>query len=139
MEMKSRFVAAVLLILVSFPTMADDSVTSQAHEIDVSRSKITLLINEPKMMGLTCFSGPIGELNGLSRIKIGDTIKYGKYKFSVGIIQATKFYSEFAFGGEVFARKGETVCVVAANNAALPSEDDCDALWLRIRDCRQLR
>jgi len=84
-------------------------------------------------------SGPVGELKGLKTIRIGDNIDYGKYSFRVGVITATRLTKDLVIGGEVHARKGETICVVAANHAALPSEDDCDALWLNIKNCWPLR
>jgi hypothetical protein len=87
-------------------------------------------------LGLSCSSGPVGDVPGLEKVSIGDTIRYGDYSFRVGLIEVTRFNKDFSWGGTEIARTGELVCVLAADKASLPREDDCDALWIRAAGCR---
>jgi hypothetical protein len=110
-----------------------------ATSIDVSHGEVTLYSHESILLGLSCKSGPVGKLTELRTISIGDTIKHGKYSFRVGIIKVSKFNEDASWGGKTIAKKGDVVCVVAANEDALPSDKDCDALWLRIVNCLPLK
>ncbi len=110
-----------------------------ATSIDASRGEVTLYSHESILLGLSCKSGPVGKLTGSRTISIGDTITHEKYSFRVGIIKVSKFNQDTSWGGKTIAKKGDIVCVVAANEDALPSEKDCDALWLRITNCRPLK
>ena len=107
-----------------------------ATSIDVSKGDVTLYSHERVLLGLSCRSGPVGKLTGLKTISIGDTINHEEYSFKVGIIEVTKFNEDLSSDGETIAKKGEVVCVVAENEDALPSDKDCDALWLRIVNCQ---
>ena len=95
--------------------------------------------HEPILLGLSCSSGPVGDLEKIKQIKIGDTIRLKKYSFRVGLIQATKYFEDFSWNGNTIARKGDTVCVLAADAKSLPSENDCEALWVRIPKCRLIQ
>jgi hypothetical protein len=107
--------------------------------IDVSQGVVTLYRHENILLGLSCKSGPVGQLTGLKTISIGDTIKHDKYSFRVGIIEVSKFNEDASWSGKTIAKKGDVVCVVAGSEGTLPSDKDCDALWLRIANCRPLK
>jgi hypothetical protein len=116
---------------------ADSStVVSYARTADLSGAKATLFKHESILLGLSCRSGPVGELINLQRVSLGDTIRYGEYSFVVGIIEVTLFKKDVSWSGEVLGRKGEVNCVLAADKQSLPSDDDCDALWVLARGCR---
>lgn len=105
------------------------------NTIDVSQGEITLFAEESTILGLSCTSGSKGKLSGLNTIKIGDIIKYEKYSFRVGIIEVSKV-NDYLNAKENVVQNSEVTCVVAENESALPYDEDCDALWLRIVNCR---
>lgn len=113
--------------------------TYSVTSIDISQGDATVYTHERAFLGLSCSSGPVGKLSGISKVSIGDTVTHGKYSFRVGIIEVSKFDKEIRIGGETIAKKGDVVCVFAANRDALPSERDCDALWVRVVNCRPLK
>ncbi len=120
--------------------LAGDIETYPVTSIDASQGEATLFSHESVLLGLSCASGPIGKLSGLSIVNIGDTLIHGKYSIRVGLIEVSKFNKDIRGpGGGTIAKKGDVVCVLAANRRALPSEDDCNALWVRIVNCRPLK
>jgi len=137
--MKKLSILLFLCILVAVPAWALEVEEFLATRVDVSQGEVTLFSHESILLGLSCISGSVGKLDGLNTISIGDTIKYDKYSFRVGIIKVSKFKEDATWGGETIAKKGDVVCVVAANEDALPSDKDCSALWLRIVNCRPLK
>ena len=137
--MKRLSIFLFLWILAVVNAWALDVEEFPATSIDVSQGEVTLYTHESVLLGLSCKSGSVAKLIGLRTISIGDTIKHEKYSFRVGIIKVSKFNQDASWGGKTIAKKGDVVCVVAANEDALPSEKDCDALWLRINNCRPLR
>ena len=105
------------------------------NAIDVSQGEITLFAEESKFLGLSCASGSKGKLSGLKTIKIGDIIQHDTYSFRVGIIEVSKV-NAYVDAKENGVQNSEVTCVVAENKDALPYDEDCDALWLRIIHCR---
>jgi len=112
--------------------------TFAAKRIDVSHGEVVMYTHEEVLLGLSCKSGPVGKLTGLSEIRIGDTLKQGKYSFQVGIIEVTKYSRDIRAGNQTIAKKGETECVLAANREMLPYEDKCRAVWVRITNCEPI-
>ncbi len=112
---------------------------SRAMAIEVLEQSATILSHESILLGLSCKSGPVGELPNLRHVKIGDTISYKDYSFRVGLIKVTKFLEDARWSGQTIAKKGDIVCVLAADERSLPSEDRCKALWVRISKCRPLQ
>lgn len=137
--MKRLSILLFLCISVTSTVWAFDVEEFLATSVDVSQGEVTLFSHESILLGLSCKSGPVCKLTGLKTISIGDMIKCGKYSFRVGIIKVSKFNEDVTWGGETIAKKGDVVCVVAENEDALPSDKDCDALWLRIVNCRPLK
>ncbi len=90
------------------------------------------------LFGMPCISGPVGKLQNKGIIKIGDLIAVNKYELKIGIIKVSKCNEDFGYGENIICLKGENICVIAADKNALPSEDDCDALWIRARPCTPL-
>jgi len=118
---------------------AADIETYAVTSIDVSQGEATLYTHERVLLGLSCSSGPVGKLSGLSRVSIGDTVTHGKYSIRVGIIEVSRFNKDVRAGNETIVKKGDVICVFAENRDALPSDKDCDALWVRVANCRPLR
>ena len=137
--MKRLPIFLFLYMFIGVNAWALDVEEFHATSIDVAQGEVTLYSHESILLGLSCKSGPVGKLTGLRTISIGDTIKHGKYSFRVGIIKVSKFNEDASWGGKTIAKKGDVVCVVAANEDALPSDKDCDALWLRIVNCKPLK
>ena len=137
--MKKLSLFLFLWILTGVNAWGLDVEEFKVTSIDVSQGEVTLYSHESILLGLSCESGPVGKVTGLRTISIGDVINHEKYTFQVGVIQVSKFNQDASWGGETIAKKGDVVCVVAANEDALPSEKDCDALWLRITNCRPLK
>lgn len=119
--------------------LPQDIETYPATSIDASQGEATLFSHESVLLGLSCKSGPIGKFSGLSTVSIGDTLTHGKYSIRVGLIQVSKFNKDLDLGGGMIVKKGDVDCVLAASRRALPTEDDCDALWVRIVNCRPLK
>ena len=138
-NMKKVYLFLFLFMIVGVNAWALDVNAFNAKSIDVTKGEVTLYSHESILLGLSCKSGPVSKLTGLRTISIGDTIKYGKYAFRVGIIKVSKFNEDAKLDGKTMAKKGDMVCVVAANENALPSEKDCNALWLRIVNCQPLQ
>jgi len=118
---------------------AQDIETYLATSINASQGEATLFSHEPVLLGLSCKSGPIAKMSGLSTVNIGDTLAHGKYSFRVGIIEVSRYKKDVRSGGTTYARAGDVICALAANRRTLPYEDDCDALWVRIVNCQPIR
>lgn len=140
--MPGIFLAAIFSVMYIFKfdvAHALETKEFKASEIASIDGKATLLSHESIWLGLTCRSGSVGRFSNLKQVKLGDTIKHEKYSFRVGLIEVTHYLEDFKWGKDVIAKKGDTVCVIAADKSALPSEHDCDALWLRIPKCRPIQ
>ena len=110
--------------------------TSLAKRIDASRGDAVMYLHE--QVGISCKSGPVGKPS-LSEVRLGDTLKQGNYSFKVGIIEVTKHTSDMRMGDKTLAKKGDIECVLAADRSKLPYDDKkCQALWVRIINCRPL-
>jgi hypothetical protein len=81
-------VAAV--ITVGFAN-AEDTETHSANRIDGAGGDAVMYVHEKALLGLSCRSGPVGKLSGLSEIKIGDTLTQGKH--SLAFPQFTRHFS----------------------------------------------
>ncbi len=129
-----------LIVIVSIQLLSTSGYALEIEEYRVNEIKVVggsakLLSHESILLGLSCRSGPVGDLPNLSQVSIGDTITLGKYTFKVGLIEVTKYLEDASWRGNTIAKKGDIVCVVAADEKALPHEDDCEALWVRIPNC----
>ena len=130
----------VCLIAVDLAVYASDDIESlSATRIDVSGKRVSLKYNEEKFFGVTCTSGTHQEVKGLSKISIGDNLSFGKHSFKVGVISAQRFIRDVCWNGELLGKKGQTTCVVAEDKSSLPSDKDCDALWLYVESCNILK
>lgn len=130
---------AFLFFIAAGRVSAQDIETYLATSINASQGEATLFSHERVLLGLSCKSGPIAKISGLSTVNIGDTLTHGKYSFRVGIIEVSRHKKDVRSGGTTYARAGDVICVLAANRRALPYEDDCDALWVRIVNCQPIR
>lgn len=130
---------AFLSLFAAGRIFAQDIETYSATSINASQGDATLFSHERVLLGLSCKSGPIAKMSGLSTVNIGDTLTHGKYSFRVGIIEVSRHKKDVRSGGTTYARAGDVICVVAANRRALPYDDDCDALWVRITNCQPIR
>jgi hypothetical protein len=111
----------------------------RATSVEVASGTATLLSHESVLFGLSCSSGPVGDLPNLKQVELGDTITLKNYSFRVGVIEVTRVLEDMSWAGETIAKKGDIVCVLAADEKALPSDDDCEALWVHIPQCRPIR
>jgi hypothetical protein len=136
--MKIFLIIVFCLLSPSF-VQAIEPETSRAVAVEALDQSATLLSHESVLLGLSCKSGPVGELPNLRQVKIGDVITYKGYSFRVGLIEVTKFFEDMKSGRQTIAKKGDVVCVLAADERSLPYEDRCKALWVRIAKCRPLQ
>ncbi|HUT40589.1 MAG TPA: hypothetical protein VM011_04535 [Gammaproteobacteria bacterium] len=113
--------------------------TAAAHEVDVSGGKIVLLRHARQEKDLSCKSGMVGVVGHEGdTIKVGDTVKYQDYTLPVGVIEVHTFREDISWDGNTVVKKGESVCLIAGDRKALPFDDDCSALWLRVDNCKPL-
>lgn len=139
MKTNRTFLIIVFCLLGSSSIRALETERSRAVAVEVLDQSATLLSHESILLGLSCKSGPIGELPNLRQVMIGDVISYKNYSFRVGLIEVTKFLEDAKSGGQTIANKEDIVCVLAADERSLPYEDRCKALWVRIAKCRPLQ
>ena len=70
-----QFAISIVALLVSLqPAYADNPVTTRAKIIDVISPKITTFSHNEAVFGLSCVSGPVGEVPSLKRLQLGDRI-----------------------------------------------------------------
>lgn len=135
----STFLIIIFCLLSPSSVQAIEPERSRAVAVEVLDQSATLLSHESVLLGLSCKSGPVGKLPNLRQVKIGDVISYKDYSFRVGLIEVTRFSEDMKSGGQTIARKGDIVCVLAADERYLPYEDRCKALWVHIPKCRPLQ
>jgi len=137
MKLTLRLIAVVLLAAAG-SVSALDVTKLHARAVDLSNSKAVLNTHESVLLGLSCKSGPVGTVQGVSVVKLGDTVTAGGKSFRVGIIEVTKYNEDAKWGKEILARKGDVVCVLAPDEKSLPYDDDCEAIWVNAPGCRVL-
>lgn len=137
--MKRLSVLLFLYLSIGVNAWALDVEEFFATGIDVTDKEITLYSQEPIIFGFGCKGGAVGILTGLKTIRIGDVIRNDRYSFRVGIIQVARFNKDMSSEGSPGVKKGDVICLVAESEDALPSNKQCDALWLRIVNCRPLK
>ncbi len=100
--------------------------------------KATMYSRQKVYLGVSCRTAPEGDVEWLKQAKIGDTVFLGKNSFKVGIIETVAFSEDLKTkGGKLLAAKGDTQCVLAANEQSLPYDQKrCDGLWVFIPKCR---
>ena len=100
--------------------------------------KATMYSRKSVYLGVSCRTSPEGEVEWLKQAKIGDTVFLGKHSFKVGIIETVTFSEDLkTTDGKLLAAKGDTQCVLAANEQSLPYDKKrCDGLWVFIPKCR---
>ena len=100
--------------------------------------KATMYSQERAYLGFSCRTAPEGEIEWLKQAKIGDAVFLGKHSFKVGLIEAVAFSEDLKTkDGKVLAAKGDTQCVLAANEQSLPYDKKrCDGRWVFIPKCR---
>lgn len=114
--------------------------TFSVSSIQVLSQKIQILRHDSILLGLSCRSGKVADIEIPSgKLSLGDTIRYEDHSFSIGVIEVTKYNKDFSWQGELMAKKGDVDCVVASHDSKLPHDDDCDAEWARIKPCLVLR
>ena len=129
----------VLCLFSSSYVQATEPQTSRAVAVEALDQSATLLSHESMLLGLSCRSGPVGQLPNLRLVKIGDVITYKGYSFRVGLIEVTKFTEDMKSGRQTIAKQGDVTCVLAADEQSLPYENRCKALWVLIAKCRPLQ
>lgn len=94
--------------------------------------KATMYSRQKVYLGVSCRTAPEGDVEWLKQAKIGDTVFLGKHSFKVGIIETVAFSEDLKTkGGKLLAAKGDTQCVLAANEQSLPYDQKrCDGLWV---------
>ena len=107
----------------------------RVNAADLGSETVEMRANEPILFGASCRSGPVGRVSAPGIVQVGDMVSAGDYSFRVGIIKIHQFNRDFVFGGETIARAGDIQCVLAEDERALPSDDDCEALWLYAPSC----
>lgn len=135
---RSLIAISLIMIALSFWSIsyAINSEEFNVQQVSFQEGSATLYAHESVWLGVTCKSGPIGKVEDRTSLSIGDTVTVGKFTVNVGFIECTKYYEEIKFHDEIIANKGETICVAAKNKDMLPHDDECHAVWIRIRDCQ---
>ena len=138
MSCRLRIAAFVCAVLTFSPALALDVTKLNAQAVDLSGSSAVLYSHESILLGFSCKSGPVGTLQGVSVVRLGDTVTVGGKSFRVGIIEVTKYNEDAEWGKDILAKKGDLVCVLAPDAKSLPYDDDCEALWINAPGCRVL-
>ena len=133
---KITLVLAFASYLVAAMASAAEMETYNAKAVLVKSGQAQLLRHASLPFGLQCKSGPVGSLPKLRQVRLGDTIELEKHKFKVGVIQVHRYTEDQVENGRRTAKKGDKLCLAAADEAALPSADDCKALWVYVPDCQ---
>ena len=63
------------------------------------------------------------------------SVQTAKCEVRVGVIKVSKFFEDAKSNGRYIANKGDSTCVIAADEQQLPYEDDCMALWVSASVC----
>ena len=134
--MKKYFSLCVSLVVCQ-AVFAAEPVKTKVRAIDVL-DKATMYSKTKVYLGVSCRTAPEGDMPSLKQVRLGDTVFVGKHSFKVGVIEAVSFSEDLkTSNGKVLAQKGETQCVLAADEKALPYEEKrCDALWMFVPKCR---
>ena len=135
MENRARKIFSLMMCALALPGHAADPVTIRASAVEVLEGSATLFSHESVFLGMSCKSGPVGELSALRTVRVGDKISLGKYSFRVGVIEVTKHSQDVQVGGKTIAKAGDVECVMAADEKTLPYGDKCNALWVRAAKC----
>ncbi|SDH63577.1 hypothetical protein [Propionivibrio dicarboxylicus] len=100
--------------------------------------KATLYRKSNAYLGFSCRTAPEGDIEWLKKARLGDSVFLGKHSFKAGVIEAITFTEDLRTkDGRVLAAKGDTQCVLAADERALPyDEKRCDGMWVFIPKCR---
>ena len=100
--------------------------------------KATLYRKSSAYLGFSCRTAPEGDIDWLKKARLGDSVFLGKHSFKAGVIEAITFTEDLRTkDGRVLAAKGDTQCVLAADERALPyDEKRCDGMWVFIPKCR---
>ena len=134
--MRTTILIVSLIFGIAGTIRADEiSKSFQVNRVLIPQGNMTLFSHESFFLGVSCISGPVGEIQGIRELKIGDTIRSDSYSLKVGVIEATLYLKDVFWKGEIKARAGEVECVAAENHGKFPYDDDCDALWARIKPC----
>jgi len=110
--------------------------TSRATAIEVLDGSASLLSRE--YVGQSCTVKPHIDLPGTREMRIGDEIRVEGYSFTVGLIEVDTHLEDISFNGQVIAKAGDVVCMVAASERSWPYVLSCNALWVRVGKCRLL-
>ena len=134
-----RFFIAIFLIII-YPVTASASkklsTPVEANTIDTTNSIVVMSSHEAPERRRSCKPIVEAKTTNLGKISIGSSVEINDISFEVGVIKANKFHRDYTPFNVDVAKKDEIICVVAEDSSKLPSEPDCDALWLRIRDCK---
>lgn len=132
--LRNTLLCCALLAIASVHAL--DVTTFYASRVALPATSATLYSHEPLFLGISCKSGPVGQLEGPTVIGLGDTVSAGGKSFRVGIIEVNEYNEEVRIGNDIIARKGDVICILAPDEESLPYDNDCDALWVRARGCR---
>ena len=129
-------IALLTGILWASATLGAPVETYNAKAVLVKNGSAQLLKHASLPFGIQCKSGPVADMPELKQVRLGDTITMDKHTFQVGLIQVSRFTEDVVEDGKRTAKKGDRICLAAADESALPSSDDCKALWLYIPNCQ---
>ena len=132
-----RILCVMALLMATSPAFAEAPTRKFVTAIEV-RDKATMYAKHRVHLGFSCRTGPEGEMPNLKQARLGDTVFVGKYSFKVGVIEAITFSEDLkTTSGVVLAQKGDTQCVLAANEKSLPYDKKrCDEVWMFIPKCK---
>lgn len=126
-----------LLALAATPAHAAGPTPQRVTAIEIL-DKATLYRKSSAYLGFSCRTAPEGDIEWLKKARLGDSVFLGKHSFKAGVIEAITFTEDLRTkDGRVLAAKGDTQCVLAADERALPyDEKRCDGMWVFIPKCR---
>lgn len=112
-----------VLVLASFIGMASalagDIDTFPATSIDASHGEATLFSHENVLLGLSCKSGPIRKLSGLSTVSIGDTLLTESIPFAQRLLRYPSSKEIFALVA-VRSREGRRSLCISGESTCSP-------------------
>ena len=136
---RNRGMGSLLILLMGIATHQAHAIEmkkSLANKISILDEKITLYKQESVWFGMSCQSTPIGSIDGVKVLSIGDTVSLEDESFKVGVIAVNEILEGVEVLGKALSTKGDVICMAASDESKLPSAEGCQALWLHIAKCQ---
>ncbi|MDH4246281.1 MAG: hypothetical protein OEW39_00515 [Deltaproteobacteria bacterium] len=114
-----------------------EKVENLVSSVFVNTPSIKINHHKKVLLGASCESGPIGEIPGNRRIRVGQIISFDNRTIKIGVITLDTLKNDLDVPGIGLLKKGTGFCAMAESENMLPHENDCNALWLSSFDCKK--